>query len=121
MEGMVGKYRNPGYLPIDADCNADHIPNTVIITKRVYDILCNGVGIFDDTAVRTAHDRGDPLQNSVCHLYRLQFSADDWTYHGSKEKNLKKKCIKNSTLADTDRKENIGGFVRCRVDFERNS
>ena len=52
MEGMVGKYRNPGYLPIDPDCNADHIPNTVIITKRVYDILCNGVGIFDDTAVR---------------------------------------------------------------------
>lgn len=57
MEGMVGKYRNPEYLPIDPDCNADHIPNTVIITKRVYDILCNGVGIFDDTAVRTAHDR----------------------------------------------------------------
>ena len=24
-------------------------------------------------------------------------------------------------LADTDTKENIGGFVRCRVDFERNS
>ena len=71
MEGMVGKYRNPEYLPIDPDCNADHIPNTVIITKRVYDILCNGVGIFDDTAVCTAHDRGDPLQNSVCHLYRL--------------------------------------------------
>ena len=68
MEGMVGKYWNPEYLPIDPDCNADHIPNTVIITKRVYDILCNGVGIFDDTAVRTAHDRGDPLQNSVCHL-----------------------------------------------------
>ena len=71
MEGMVGKYRNPEYLPIDPDCKADHIPNTVIITKRVYDIVCNGVGIFDDTAVRTAHDRGDPLQNSVCHLYRL--------------------------------------------------
>ena len=71
MEGMVGKYRNPGYLPIDPDCNADHIPNTVIIAKRVYDILCNGVGIFDDTAVHTAHHRCGPLQNSVCHLYRL--------------------------------------------------
>ena len=46
MEWMVGKYRNPGYLPIDPDCNADHIPNTVIITKRVYDILCNGVGMI---------------------------------------------------------------------------
>lgn len=38
-----------------------------------------------------------------------------------KRKEFKEEMHKNSTLADTDRKENIGGFVRCRVDFERNS
>ena len=31
MEGMVGKYRNPEYLPIDPDCNADHIPREYMI------------------------------------------------------------------------------------------
>ena len=71
MEGMVGKYRDPGYLPVDPGRNADHIQNTVIITKRVYDLLCNGIGVFYDTAAGIASDRCGPIQDTVRYLHRL--------------------------------------------------
>ena len=86
MAGMVGKYRNSGYLPADTGRNADYIQNTVIITKRVYDLLCNGIGVFYDTAVSIALGRCGPVQNTVCYLHRLQFPADDWAYHVQKKR-----------------------------------
>ena len=113
MERLVCEYRNSGYLPADPGCNVDHIKNTFPVTERIYDLLCDGRCLFDDSSIDSFSDRSNPLQDSIGYLYRVQFYSN--------EKNLKKKCIKNSTLADTDRKENIGGFVRCRVDFERNS
>ena len=45
----------------DVDCGTDHIQNTVIITKRVYDLLCNGIGVFYDTAAGIASDRCGPV------------------------------------------------------------
>lgn len=77
MERLVCEYRNSGYLPADPGCNVDHIKNTFPVTKRIYDLLCDGRCLFDDSSIDSFSDRSNPLQDSIGYLYRVQFSAVD--------------------------------------------
>ena len=77
MERLVCEYRNSGYLPADPGCNVDHIKNTVPVTERIYDLLCDGRCLFDDSSIDSFSDRSNPLQDSIGYLYRVQFSAVD--------------------------------------------
>lgn len=75
--GLVCEYRNSGYLPADPGCNVDHIKNTFPVTERIYDLLCDGRCLFDDSSIDSFSDRSNPLQDSIGYLYRVQFSAVD--------------------------------------------
>lgn len=77
MERLVCEYRNSGYLPADSGCNVDHIKNTFPVTERIYDLLCDGRCLFDDSSIDSFSDRSNPLQDSIGYLYRVQFSAVD--------------------------------------------
>ena len=77
MEGMVCEYRNSGYLSADSDSDAYHIPNPFHVTEGIYDLLCDGIGIFDGASVYFINDRGDPLQDTICGVYRMQFFIPD--------------------------------------------
>ena len=77
MERLVCEYRNSGYLPADPGCNVDHIKNTFPVTERIYDLLCDGRCLFDDSSIDSFSDRSNPLQDSIGYLYRVQFSAVD--------------------------------------------
>ena len=58
-------------------CNVDHIKNTFPVTERIYDLLCDGRCLFDDSSIDSFSDRSNPLQDSIGYLYRVQFSAVD--------------------------------------------
>ncbi len=77
MERLVCEYRNSRYLPADPGCNVDHIKNTFPVTERIYDLLCDGRCLFDDSSIDSFSDRSNPLQDSIGYLYRVQFSAVD--------------------------------------------
>ena len=79
MEGMVCEYRNSEYLSADPDSDAHHIPDPLPVTEGIYDLLCNGIGIFDGTSFYFINDRGDPLQDTICGVYRMQLLIPDRT------------------------------------------
>ena len=71
MAGMVCEYRDSEHLSADPGGDVHHIQDTLPVTKRIHDLLCNGIGIFDGASVYFVNDRGDPLQNTNGGMYRM--------------------------------------------------